>query len=179
MGWTDPRTWVTDELVTAALFNTHIRDNFNSTWHLIARKTADESRTSNTTFTDDAHLSLAVAANEVWQFQYMLITQGSTAGDFKFQWTFPAGAIASVNSTLVGTTGANTTYILDSGTSPLGPVTGDGTASATSPRIVWIAGFIINGGSAGNFTLQWAQNSSSATASTLRTNSALWGAKLA
>lgn len=27
MAWTAPRTWVTDEVVTPALFNTHIRDN--------------------------------------------------------------------------------------------------------------------------------------------------------
>ena len=27
MGWTSPRTWVDDEIVTAALLNTHVRDN--------------------------------------------------------------------------------------------------------------------------------------------------------
>jgi hypothetical protein len=27
MAWTDPRTWVTSEVVTAALMNTHVRDN--------------------------------------------------------------------------------------------------------------------------------------------------------
>lgn len=30
MAWTTPRTWVAGELVTAALFNTHIRDNENA-----------------------------------------------------------------------------------------------------------------------------------------------------
>lgn len=29
MAWTTPRTWVTSELVTAALMNTHLRDNLN------------------------------------------------------------------------------------------------------------------------------------------------------
>ncbi len=29
MAWTTPRTWATSELVTAALLNTHLRDNFN------------------------------------------------------------------------------------------------------------------------------------------------------
>ena len=29
MAWTTPRTWVTGETVTAALMNTHIRDNLN------------------------------------------------------------------------------------------------------------------------------------------------------
>mgnify|MGYP003139871490 CR=1 FL=1 len=31
MAWTSPRTWVTGEIVTAALMNTHVRDNFNVT----------------------------------------------------------------------------------------------------------------------------------------------------
>jgi microcystin-dependent protein len=30
MAWTNPRTWVTSELVTAAEMNTHIRDNLNA-----------------------------------------------------------------------------------------------------------------------------------------------------
>jgi hypothetical protein len=30
MAWTTPRTWVSGELVTASLFNTHLRDNFTS-----------------------------------------------------------------------------------------------------------------------------------------------------
>lgn len=30
MAWTAPRTWVTGEVVTAALFNTHLRDNQNA-----------------------------------------------------------------------------------------------------------------------------------------------------
>lgn len=29
MAWTAPRTWTTGELVTAAIMNTHIRDNLN------------------------------------------------------------------------------------------------------------------------------------------------------
>lgn len=31
MAWTTPRTWVTGEVVTASLMNTHVRDNFNET----------------------------------------------------------------------------------------------------------------------------------------------------
>src|SRR3990167_2936372 len=31
MAWTPPRTWVSGETVTAALMNTHVRDNFNMT----------------------------------------------------------------------------------------------------------------------------------------------------
>jgi hypothetical protein len=35
MAWTAPRTWVTAELVTAALMNTHVRDNLKELYHLI------------------------------------------------------------------------------------------------------------------------------------------------
>lgn len=31
MAWTTPRTWVTAEIPTASIFNTHVRDNFNET----------------------------------------------------------------------------------------------------------------------------------------------------
>jgi hypothetical protein len=30
MAWTNPRTWVTDEVVTAAVMNTHVRDNLSA-----------------------------------------------------------------------------------------------------------------------------------------------------
>lgn len=33
MTWTDPRTWVTDEVVTSSLLNTHLRDNLLSLPH--------------------------------------------------------------------------------------------------------------------------------------------------
>lgn len=33
MSWTTPRTWVAGEVVTAAMGNTHWRDNLNETWH--------------------------------------------------------------------------------------------------------------------------------------------------
>lgn len=31
MAWTNPRTWVSTEVVTASQMNTHVRDNFNET----------------------------------------------------------------------------------------------------------------------------------------------------
>lgn len=31
MAWTTPRTWVTSEVVTASVMNTHVRDNLNET----------------------------------------------------------------------------------------------------------------------------------------------------
>ena len=54
MGWTAPKTWCVGETLTAANFNTHIRDNQLAEGpHLIARKTADQSVTSSAVLVDD------------------------------------------------------------------------------------------------------------------------------
>lgn len=41
MAWTTPRTWVTGELVTAALLNTHLRDNLNAANDVITLSPAE------------------------------------------------------------------------------------------------------------------------------------------
>ena len=41
MSWTAPRTWVTDEVVTSSLMNTHVRDNELALYHPLALETAD------------------------------------------------------------------------------------------------------------------------------------------
>ena len=46
MAWTAPRTWVTAELVTAALMNTHLRDNLKELWRVI--ETVPHGEVSNT-----------------------------------------------------------------------------------------------------------------------------------
>jgi hypothetical protein len=40
MAWIAPRTWVTSEVVTSTLFNTHVRDNLNALDHPILMDTA-------------------------------------------------------------------------------------------------------------------------------------------
>ncbi len=47
MAWTTPRTWVHNEVVTAAVFNTHIRDNLNETIGSLTRKNSSILRTSS------------------------------------------------------------------------------------------------------------------------------------
>lgn len=41
MAWTAPRTWVTGEVVTASIMNTHVRDNLLSTSRLLAADHTD------------------------------------------------------------------------------------------------------------------------------------------
>src|SRR6266545_4692897 len=102
MPFTAPVTRATDFLVTAAIWNAEHVDNFNTAvMHLMVRKTADESVVSSTVQQNDDVLFFAVAANEIWRFELMLITTGTF--DFAGQMTFPSGridgsAIATVDS---------------------------------------------------------------------------------
>ena len=87
MAWTTPKTWSAGETLTAANFNTHIRDNLLAiNNHVHVRKTADQSVTSSTALVDDTHLTFAIAANEEWIFQ-LALWQSTGAGGMKFQMT--------------------------------------------------------------------------------------------
>jgi hypothetical protein len=51
VSWTAPRTWVTDEIVTSSLLNTHVRDNLLSVAHPYDYAPADVDVTNTTTET--------------------------------------------------------------------------------------------------------------------------------
>lgn len=179
MAWTAPRTWTDGELVTAAIMNPHVRDNFLATGpHLIVRKTSDETVTSSTVFQDDNVLILPVGINEVWQFWFNLLFTADTAGDLKTQYTFPSGGAFSAVSSFVDAANAASNDIIRATTSPTNTAV-YGSQSATVPQFIGIQGVYVNGGTGGSVTLQWAQNTSSATATTIKTNSTLWAVKLA
>src|SRR6266545_451259 len=93
MPWTTPKTWSSGETLTAANFNTHIRDNGDATWHLIARKTTDESVTSSGVLQNDDQLLWSVAANEIWIARMYLLFTAATAGDINVSWGFPASGV--------------------------------------------------------------------------------------
>ncbi len=181
MAWTAPRTWTDGELVTAAIMNPHIRDNLLVAGpHLIARKTADETVASSTTLQDDNHLLLTVAANEVWQVEYQLRVIALTAAvGIKLAWTFPTSGEVNMGTTYEDTTNIASSFTVHATTSPSG-VMALGVANVSSDvNPITINGFYVGGGTAGTLTLQWAQNTSNATATTLKANSTLWAVKLA
>lgn len=176
MAWTTPRTWTDGELVTKSIMDTHIRDNLDTVWHLIARKTADQSVTSSTAVQDDDHLLATVGASEVWALQYRLRVSAHTSANLDMRWTFPTGGEIefSVNSYAAGAL-YGVEYATTSPSAEL--FAGVITTSEIEPIIV--NGFYVGGGNAGTVTLQWAQNASNATSTTLKANSVLMGMKLA
>ena len=179
MAWTTPRTWTDTELVTAAIMNPHIRDNFNALGlHLLVRKPSDESVTSSTTFQADDHLLVNIPANEVWLLEWRIVFAAASAGDLKWRWTFPTGGVLTATTPSNDSNNAVQVVNTHATTSPSGQVTVAGTAS---PDLNMYTSEMLyaNAGTAGNIVLEWAQSASSATPTTIKVNSTLWGVKLA
>lgn len=136
---------------------------------VVAVKTINQAVTSSTTFVNDNELLLPVIANATYLFDGFIDYDGPfgpNVADIKLDWTLPSGATLrwgplgnasndinqkySSNTTLTGTA-------LTAGTYGTG-----GTHTALSPR-----GYLTVGGTAGTAQLKWAQNVSSATATTV------------
>ena len=130
-------------------------------------KGADESITSSTTLQFDDALFLPIQANAQYIFDCYLLYEGGTAGssDMRWTWSVPTGSTlryqpiyANATSTLnasLGTSVAGSTLM--SGTS------GAGTNGAGNLRGLSMNGTLIVGSTPGNLSLEWAQNTSSAT----------------
>lgn len=146
------------------------------------RKTIDESIPSNTTLQDDDALLFAIAASEVWQFEFVVhASSASDTPDIKFSVTFTGAAGATgtwghqgIQSTATTTPSvvAVSRYVFDASSPSVGGVIA---AADTPNRIV---GVVVNSTTAGNIILQWAQNSSNATATTVKTGSYLLACRI-
>ncbi|KKL65227.1 hypothetical protein LCGC14_2157090 [marine sediment metagenome] len=141
---------------------------------VFVRKPSDESVLNSTALQDDDHLQFAVAENEEWIFEFLLFVTGATAADIKLTVVGPAastilfsvlgyiiGSTAGSEVTLQGYAGAGATVHAS------GIITGNIVA-------IHVKGAIDNGVNAGDFKLQWAQNSvDGATATVVKENSTL------
>lgn len=161
--------YVTDDVPTAD----EINDWFvNVRWK---RKTANTDRVSTTTFADDPDLSVTVDANEVYEIRCTLLVHSSSqvAGDFKMKFTGPAGA--TLLATAYGYDAAATTNngVVAAGLT-LNTSGSFGIVSIVEPwNPVQVNGVLVTSVTAGLFTLQWAQNTTSATVTRLQAHSFL------
>jgi len=172
MPWTTPLTAVANVALTAAQWNASVRDNLNflKTGQLFVSKTADETITSSTTLQDDDQLTVSVEANTVYEVRFLLIYEAGTTGDFKYQWAAPASA---------------TFLHADNRLNSAATLTGDDTVSVDDITVAITAGGLGTGvslpiegkgllrvlGTAGTFKLRWAQGTSSAGATIVKTDS--------
>lgn len=141
-------------------------------------KTADESVSSSIAPQDDNELFLTVAANASYRLNmHLLVNSAGTTGDLIFRFNAPAGSRLSASSagidqgatTVVGSMNAGA--IQDVTTFPTSPPFGYGTVASTIGIIT--VGTLIVGATAGTFRLQWAQFTSSATATIIKAGSSL------
>jgi len=141
---------------------------------LTVRKSADQSVTNNDSPVDDTHLKFAIGANETFIFHL---------------WIYPtaANSTPNMNYLVVGPAGSTTIW------SPPDVYTAaGGTANATVPaanvalshyvdsfgRPAVIFGSIANGSTAGDVQFKWSQNTSSATSTTVKAGSYIYGIKV-
>ena len=136
----------------------------------MAYKSNDQSVTSSTTLANDNALSLPVAANGTYFFICMLKFEGGTSGssDLKFAWTGPSGFGMNYQLTGLNAGGGSTLGFMRSATGSTGGTTGAGNVWGTT-----MLGTVTASSTAGTLQLQWAQNTSSATATIVHAGSVL------
>lgn len=154
-------TWVSGQILTASDVNT---------WFvpLAAVKTADTSRSSNTTLTNDPDILFSLASNATYQAEAFLWFHGGASGssDLQFQWTGPAGfnffyLLFHAEGGATGLTNSVNRYVATSNAFC-------NTNGGSTENVAQILGTITTGGTAGTLNLQWAQNTSNATATVMR-----------
>lgn len=173
MGWTAPRTWVASEVVTAAIMNTHVRDNLTALNGYVA-KTADQSVTSSAVLANDSELFYSIGGAGTYVFDLHLygVSAANAAGDIQFSISFPAGTCywgdhvldPALPSSVIASLAAVGFSPATSGTSVVSA------GLSTTITSAWLHGLLI-ATAAGTLRLMWSQQASNANASTLKAGS--------
>lgn len=145
---------------------------------VVVQKTTNETDTTGTLQNDD-ELFFAVGVNEVWVgYIVLLYDSASNTPDIATRFTSPSSP-TSIHSGQIGLSDAaagtpnNNTVNLEGAVSN-GTPSNIFTAGAISATVMQLIFFHFeNGANAGNFQLQWSQNSANATPTTVRAGSYL------
>lgn len=139
---------------------------------LSAYKGSNQSVTSSTTLVSDSALVIPLVADAVYDFELVLGYNGASgAGNIKLAWVLPSGA--TIGYAIYGntTSGAATDapWVTSASAQALG------TSGTSTPVAAVLSGTVNVGSTAGTMQLQWAQNGSSGTATTVLAGSVLLG----
>ncbi|WP_225840321.1 hypothetical protein [Streptomyces sp. NK08204] len=153
----------------------------------VARKTADTSLAATTTLTSDPHLTFDVTAGAVYAMDGIIKYDGPAAADLNMGWSVPAGALGewygwgvghspviSTSNTpaLVTDTQTSRGYTVRTETNDVAQPRSFGCLGVSlTPLTVQVWGMLRVGATGGTYALQWAQNTSDASAVTLYTDS--------
>lgn len=138
--------------------------DLNNFLPIMARATADTSKTSNTTLGNVTGLAVAVAASTEYALDGYLAYTGNSTGDIKFAWTIPTGLTGhwGISSDDTTTPGDLKTSIATAYTTVI--TAGGGSLNAT------VKGYMLTS-NAGTLQLQFAQNTSDGTATVVKAGS--------
>lgn len=171
MALTVPRTWATLDALDSTNLNTGVRDPILDRTPVWVRKTLAENVPSSTTLQNDDELVLALAASATYEVWLTAVFRAAAAGatpGFKVDFTVPSGADMTNAyfelSAQMAATNAN------------GQV--GGIICATS-NAIFKEQFTIITTNAGNLQFRWAQNASSASATTVDAGSKLLAIRVA
>ena len=137
----------------------------------IIRKSDDELVNNSTTLQNDDLLLAPLNVNETVTFICTLAHIGNTTANFKCGFTIPSGATIRW-STIGGVTydTGGSFIIVDERTASGDKIDVDG---STISRRVSMIGVVVNGGTAGDLQLQWAQSTAAVVDTKVLTNSFL------
>ncbi|WP_432010195.1 hypothetical protein [Streptomyces cucumeris] len=139
----------------------------------VARKTADTSRNSTTTTTADLHLFFAVEANAVYVWDAWLKYFADPAADITVDFTVPSGALGEWSGFAAGsatTTMQTAGYSIRTDSNDVSQPRNFYGASDTDLTAI-LHGTLRVQSTSGTFSLDWSQGTSSATNTTLYTDS--------
>jgi hypothetical protein len=137
----------------------------------LAVKTSTTARTSTTTLADDPDLQLPVLANAIYEYHGQCRYDGDAAADIKVAHVGPSGATMSYHNVAQTVTAAAQTDIQTQAAMNITTAYSFGCRGAGSLFVLDFHGILVIGGTAGTFKLQFAQNTSSGTATNLFANS--------
>lgn len=146
-----------------------LTDDYTGTPTININKTANESVTASTTLQADDQLLFGVEANETWTFRFLIQASSPTAADLQFSVTAPSGATCVIGAS--DTEGATSVANLGCGVSS-GLIAGSG-----GNEVYEVVGTVVNGATAGNVVLNWAQFTSSGT-TTVRAGSYVFASRI-
>jgi hypothetical protein len=154
-------TWSVGQVLTASDVNTWLVP-------LAVYKTADQFVASSTALVNDTELLLPVAASAVYRFECWLHFIATTAVDIKWTWTVPSGASLTYSPlhNEGGGVGFNNSANIYADTDTI-------TGAGSSPQLtaVVMKGRLITGSASGTLQLRWAQATSNAAATHVRSGS--------
>jgi hypothetical protein len=150
--------------------------NVQQTWSTLFR-TTDNSVTSNATLTNDSQLQFTMAANTKYRIRASISLFNGSGGGAQIGFVGPASpSVVSYNciSNVGGTSSVTSSFFVTPFYSTTG-YPGSPLAWSGSGTSFWLTYdiYVSNGSSSGTFAFQFAQNTSSGTASVLRAGSYL------